>query len=328
MMKKDHPHDQQGAPFTMQRSIARSLEPELLDACDGRLQDLCWVRMDWQRGGALTGTAWYEGVAGRREAFVKFPVPGRELRWIRRLQNCKEPPIVPRLFASGDSLGHHDIGWLVMERIPGMPLGAQWIPGHLTRTARACASMHACMTSVAIDRPKRRDDWERWLDQSSRSILENELPERQRWVEAIRLARIHWVDIIGRWRARTPIHWIHGDLHLGNAMFRSDGDTICLVDLAEVRPGHWIEDALYLERLCWSYPERLKNDGPLEAMQEARLQLGLEVGDGVPELANARRILLAATTPAFIAHEGTRAHLEASLSVLENGLALWPRNGR
>ena len=41
------------------------------------------------------------------------------------------------------------------------------------------------------------------------------------------------------------------------------------------------------------------------------------------ELANARRILLAATTPAFIAHEGTRAHLEASLSVLENGLALW-----
>jgi aminoglycoside phosphotransferase (APT) family kinase protein len=312
----------------MHRSIARSLETELLDACDGRLQDLCWVRMDWQRGGALTGTAWYETTNGPREAFVKFPVPGRELRWTRRLQQCGEPPIVPRLFASGDSLAHHDIGWLVMERIPGMPLGSRWATGHLRRTAEACASMQACMTGVPIDRPKRRDDWERWLEQASRSIIENELPEKRRWTEALGTARIHWEEIIGCWRARTPIHWIHGDLHLGNAMFRSDGETICLVDLAEVRPGHWIEDALYLERLYWSHPERILDENPLEAMQEARLALGLEVGEDVDSLANARRILLSATTPAFIAHEGTRAHLEASLSVLEKGLALWHRNGR
>ena len=312
----------------MQRSIARSLEPELLDACDGRLQDLCWVRMDWQRGGALTGTAWYECSDGRREAFVKFPVPGRELRWARRLQNCGDPPIVPRLFESGDSLAHHDIGWLVMERLPGTPLGSRWLPVHLTRTAQTCAAMHACMTDIPVDRPKRRDDWERWLDQALRSIIENELPQRQRWIDALRLAGVHWVDIVGRWRARAPIHWIHGDLHLGNATLRSDGETICLVDLAEVRPGHWIEDALYLERLYWSHPERIRTEPPLEAMKKARETLGLIVGDGIDTLANARRILLAATTPAFIAHEGTRAHLEASLDVLEKGLDLWQANGR
>jgi aminoglycoside phosphotransferase (APT) family kinase protein len=284
--------------------------------------------MDWQRGGALTGTAQYESTDGPREAFVKFPVPGRELSWIRRLQDCEDPPIVPRLFESGESLAHHDIGWLVMERLPGMPLGSRWSPGHLSRTASACASMQACMTGIPIDRPKRKDDWERWLEQSSQSIIENELPEKKRWAAALRLARIHWNDIIGQWRARTPIHWIHGDLHLGNAMFRNDGKTICLVDLAEVRPGHWIEDALYLERLYWSHPDRVRDECPLESMLEARLKLGLEVGKGIVALANARRILLAATTPAFIAQEGTRAHLKASLNVLENGLALWSRNGR
>ena len=63
----------------MERSIARSLEPDLRAACDGALGELSWVRMDWQHGGALTGISEFTDASGTHPVFVKFPVPGREL---------------------------------------------------------------------------------------------------------------------------------------------------------------------------------------------------------------------------------------------------------
>ena len=101
----------------MERSIARSLEPDLRDACEGSLGDISWVRMDWQHGGALTGVTEYTDDAGTHPVFVKFPVPGRELRWTRFFQDRTEPLLIPRLHASGASLGNHDIAWLVLERL-------------------------------------------------------------------------------------------------------------------------------------------------------------------------------------------------------------------
>lgn len=304
-------------------SIARSLEPDLRRACGDRLGPIGWVRMDWQHGGALTGCASYrEPDQPPREVFVKFPVPGRELRWSRRLQSTDPPSVVPRLLASGDALGAHDIGWLVMERLPGMPLGAEWRSGNLAGTARAGAVFQARAQAVPVDRPKRRNDWDRWLRRTARVLADNVLPEHERWSAQLRRAEAHWQGIVEHWRSREPIGWIHGDLHLGNSMRRTDG-SICLVDLGEVRPGHWLEDALYLERMSWSHPDRLASEDPLGSMRIERERLGCENGARIEELAMARRILLAATTPAFLASEGGRAHLEGCLGVLERGLDWW-----
>ena len=49
---------------SMERSIARSLEPDLRAACDGALGELSWVRMDWQHGGALTGISEFTDASG------------------------------------------------------------------------------------------------------------------------------------------------------------------------------------------------------------------------------------------------------------------------
>ena len=304
-------------------SMARSLEPELRVACARRLGPINWVRMDWQHGGALTGGTTYRDDSGRdREVFIKFPVPGRELRWFRRLQNCGRPPIIPRLLESGESLGGHDIAWLVMEHVPGMPLGAHWEANNLRNTAEAGARLHACTNSVPIDRPKRRKNWELLLQRTRSTLADNVLAEHRRWVEQLDRAGPHWESIISLWRSRQPIGWIHGDLHLGNAMRRADG-TVCLVDLGEIRPGHWLEDALYLERMYWAYPERLAAEQPLDCMRRARSDLGCDNGDRIEALANARRVLLAATTPAFLSTEGGRAHLDACLKIFEEGMDWW-----
>lgn len=311
----------------MDRTIARSLEPELREACADQLDDLRWVQMDWQHGGALIGFAEFISDAGEPQpAFVKFPVPGRELRWSRALQSCGNPPIIPRLFMSGESLGSHDIAWLVMERLPGEPLGAKWEAGSLAATACAGAALHACTYETPIDRPKRRDNWEQLLERTKTVLQQKELPSHQEWTEGIRRAEENWTSIVALWRSREPIHWVHGDLHMGNAMRRLDG-TVCLVDLAEVRPGHWIEDALYLERMAWAHPDRIQSDDPLHAMSAERTRLGLHNGERVEALALARRLLLAATTPAFLLHEGARKHLDACLEILHTGLELWAQDG-
>ena len=306
----------------MEKTIARSLEPDLRNACEGSLGTLRWVRMDWQHGGALTGVSEYTDDEGTHPVFVKFPVPGRELRWTRHFQGCDTQRLVPRLHASGSSLGNHDIAWLVLERVPGAPLGAQWASGNLKKTAETAANLHACARHVPIDRPKRRDDWEALLERTEKSLSMNRLPDHDRWVAEVGHAARWWKSIIALWRSREPIEWIHGDLHLANAMQRDDG-SICLVDLAEVRPGHWLEDALYLERLSWAHPERIQSDDPVGSMMACRERLGLENGPRVMELAAARRILLAATTPAFLAHEGSRIHLDACLNELTSALEWW-----
>ena len=310
----------------MERSIARSLEPDLRAACDGALGELSWVRMDWQHGGALTGISEFTDASGTHPVFVKFPVPGRELRWTRFLQDTGGPLLIPRLHASGSSLGYHDIAWLVLERLPGAPLGAHWVPGNLVNTARTAARMHAETSKVPVDRPIHRDDWRMLLANTRKSLRVNRLSKHAEWEDLVKASEDCWDSVIELWRAREPIGWIHGDLHLANAMRRNDGST-CLVDLAEVRPGHWLEDALYLERMSWAHPDRVNMEDPVFAMMEAREHLGLENGRQVKKLAVARRILLAATTPAFLAHEGTQAHLNACLRVLGTSLAWWSDHG-
>lgn len=305
------------------QSLAATLAPALISACDGRLRDLSWFRADWQRGGAATAHAVFDHeTEGPCPVVVKVPVGDAELRWTQRLQTTEGEPVVPRLFASGDTLAGFDFGWIIVEQLPHGPLGAHWDDSVIPRMAHAAARFHAATRVHPIDRCPAREDWPGLLEAVRQILQDNPLPDQQRWVAAIKQvqSRVDW--LARTWNERLIDGWIHGDLHPANAMCRSKAPDapVTLIDLAEVRPGHWVEDAIYLERLHWARPERMRSAKPLKELAAARRMLGLPVEDGYQRLATVRRILLAATAPRFMRTEGNPAHLSACLQRIESGL--------
>jgi len=303
-------------------ALGQGLEPFLREACDQRLGPVTWFRTDWQHGGAATGRARLELDDGTSiEVVVKLPVSLTELRWLQRLQDAPDPLPIPRLLRCGLNLGGYDLAWVVIEWLPHGPLGTRWHDAHIQRTCEAAAAFHAAAADFKVDRDVRVEDWSDLLSRSRQAIRTQAIIGANRWKTAQKTLSRKLDTLVTLWRAREPIGWLHGDLHLANAMARQDINQgeVCLIDLAEVRPGHWVEDAVYLERLHWARPARLKNNAPLKHLARARKDRGLEVGSDYPLLADIRRALYAATAPAFLRTEGG-AHLDASLEHLEHAL--------
>ena len=148
------------------------------------------------------------------------------------------------------------------------------------------------------------------------------MPRRQAWRAALKMFRSHLDPLVKEWAARDTAQWVHGDLHLANAMSRESMESgpVCLIDLAEVRVGHWIEDAVYLERQLWARPLRLKGHGPVKAIAAARRHWQLPVEHDYSRLAMIRRALLAGTALAFLQSEGDPRYLDACLGWLERAV--------
>ena len=308
------------------RSLASSLAPVVIEATEGRLSDIHWFKADWQRGGAATGHAtWCSDDGTSRPVVLKFPVVERELRWTRRLQEPLDGEtdiVVPHLFAGGPTLGGYDLAWIVIEHFEHGPLGLHWHEDHVSRTAEALARFQASAQRFEVDREPRFEDWPALLADSIENVRVQAIPREKEWKAALKKLKPRLDDLVAEWRARNTNGWTHGDAHLANAMSRTsiDHGPVCLIDLAEVHPGHWIEDAVYLERQFWARPERMGSAKPVKAVATARKRLGLPVREDYPRLAMIRRVLLAATAPKFIKSEGHPRHLEACLNWLEMGL--------
>ncbi len=312
------------APTDERRTIlGHALGPALRKSLEGRLGGIRWFRTDWQRSGAATGRArWTEPTGEQIDVVVKLPVSEREYRWLGRLQDASAPLPVPRLLASGDALGGYELAWVVIEHLPFGPLGTHWENDHILRMTDAAARFQAAAAGHPIDRPSRHEDWESLLKRSREAVRSQKISQATRWRRILKSVARHLDEIVEEWRSRAPIAWIHGDLHLANGMVRDVRGTgpVVLIDLAEVRPGHWVEDAIYLERLHWARPERLKGRNPVRLLAAARRRLGLEVDEEHPRLADLRRILLAACAPAFLKTEGVPVYLDAALDHLERAL--------
>ncbi len=313
------------APTEDARHLAATLAPVLAEACDGRLSPVTWFRTDWQRGGAATGTAQYtQPDGGSVDVVVKLPVVQRELLWMRRLQESEADGflVVPRLFASGQTLAGYDLSWLVIERFKVGPLGTHWHDDHIPRLAEAAGEFYRAASAWPVDEPSREEPWDDLLKQSQQSLKTNPLPRPKEWRAAVKALRSRLGPVVQRWVSRDTNQWLHGDLHLANAMSRDsmESGSVCLIDLAEVRAGHWVEDAVYLERQLWARPERLKRHGPVKAIAAARRRRSLPVDDDYPRLAAIRRALLAATAPSFLRSEGDPRYLEACLDRLTHAL--------
>ena len=304
-------------------ALGQGLEPLLRHACNDALGPVTWFRTDWQYGGAATGRASLKELDGtEHKVVVKLPVSVREAVWLERLQAAPQPLPVPRLFKSGRSLGEYDLAWIVIEWFPSGPLGMHWHESHLERTCGAAAAFHAEALKHPVTKDLPLEDWDDLFDRARAAVRTQSIDTPLRWKTAHKKLRKQMPGLVKAWRAREPIEWLHGDLHLANAMSRGNSEEgpVALIDLAEVRPGHWIEDAVYLERLQWARPTRLSGNSPVRHLAMARKAIGLENGPEYARLADIRRTLYAATAPAFLRTEGG-AQLAASLDHLEEGLS-------
>lgn len=313
--------------------LGRSLQPALERACRGKLDSIRWFKADWQRGGAATGFATalvvrdsIEGWETERQVVIKAPIGWTEYRALRDLGLTNAP--TPRVMMMGTELEPYDFAWVVMERVPGSPIITRldedpravfdMLADATARFYKHCLECWGPPDSVPI-----RYNWHALLERSITSLNDNPtIAHHDRWVRAIERTQAILDPIVTRWRARATDTWCHGDLHPGNAMIRPAGSAwgepgVILIDFAEMHPGHWIEDAVYMERLFWAREPIASVTDPVEQIAAARLRHSLPVDDNYRELADIRRALKAASAPAFVHMEGHPAYLQAALAMLE-----------
>lgn len=316
--------------------LAHALEPALRDACDGRLGPVRWFRTDWQRGGAATGfsTFRYDGEETPRDVVVKLPIGPTEHRTLVELSKTDAP--TPRVAADGWELGSYDVGWVVMEKLPGLPLsiamsGVSSSPEAHERlkhafeevTAAAAVYYKHAQETWPIDAGRaQRIDWAKLIEQGREAVKVSHIPHETEWSDALKKVQKGLAPVLARWDARPINAWKHGDLHAGNAMKRPEGSpwgpACCvLLDFAEVAPGHWVEDAVYMERLHWAHAEHMNGVKPVSLLAKARKAVGLDNGEDYADLANIRRLLVAAAAPAFLRTDGNPRYLDAALGMVE-----------
>lgn len=306
------------SPHMVEAPFGSALEPALRAACDDKLSAISWFRTDWQRGGALTGYAtWSNDGEGPQQVVVKLPVPPIEQQWLIRLQ----PPgdIVPRVFAHGDTVGPYDIAWLVMERLPHGPLGQAWKGNEFDLTIEALGRFYNAARSVPLEGKSLSKDWAKIIAMGRENLRQHDVAHGQRWSQALKKAKHKLDDWLRQWNRRPIDGWCHGDLHLANAMSRTPAPhgPALLLDFAQARIGHWVEDAVYFEHLFWARKHRLGGRKICSLVAQERKKHGLLVDPDWPRHAAIKRALLALCVPANLTLDGDPLHVEAALEVLE-----------
>lgn len=317
-------------------SLGASLGPVLRDACEGRLGEIEWFRSTWQRGGAATGFSTWKRADGESiRVMVKVPVGAREYSWTTRLgtvgeadwhaEVARELP-TPRVVASGLEVGSYDMAWLIVERFEGRPVSRDLCADSIRSVMEAAAEFQKAAQLIGCG-PGRPEycQWSKLIRKSRERVYDCGIPEPDRWARTLdRLeGRLH--GVLERWWARPMNGWCHGDLHPGNAMRREHNGRWALIDLGLVHPGHWVEDAVYFERLFWGHEDKLGGVNPVEAMAEARKRHGLPVCERDHELADIRRLLTASCVPVFLAREGHPAYVRSAIERLERLVDLFGR---
>jgi hypothetical protein len=310
--------------------LAQSLEPVLRSVSEGRLGPIEWFQSHHQRGGSATGFAtWRTDDAGVVDAMVKLPVGPVEHRWTCALGSVEPGQWLarwalakptPRVLASGTTLGGYDLAWLVVERLHGPALANDRMDEQAALDLlRAAADFQAdAIRAAPLGPGPAPPDWERLLERSRELCRAGGVPDAQRWNEQIKTVQRALPVLRRRWETRPINAWCHGDLHPGNALRRTgpDGTNVCvLVDLALVHAGHWVEDALYLERQFWGH-EKMLGLKPVPTLARLRRERGLPADDAYGDLALVRRVLAAACAPALSEREGNAKYLRAAMEVI------------
>lgn len=328
------------------QSLAAALDPQLHHACHGHLGKIAWFKADWQHGGAGTGfSTWTHtdrnGKPREIPCVVKLPIGYTEYFWTKRLglvhpDEWDDPDSqtmpTPRVLAAGFELGGYDLAWVVMERFTSLPIAMERSESAFWAMFEAAAEFQAAaVLEMPVEPEKARPspDWASLLEQGQNALRSNPIEDQARWIEQLTRVEGCLDTLMSRWANRSIDTWCHHDLHPHNAMRRLTDDPeihghCALIDLALVAPGSWVEDALYTERLFWGRREQLCDIDPLTTLASTREAIGLPgLDDEALELADVRRVLMAASAPAFLRTEGDPVYLKAALGVLERLLPVF-----
>jgi len=312
------------------QALAAALGPALRDACGGRLGPISWFRAAWQHGGAATGFAPFTLADGQTiESLVKVPVGFHEHRWTCALGSLESAGVsptslpTPRVLASGREVGGHDLAWIVTEKLYGQPLthgmDSDGVLGLLNTVCDFHESAARCQPEVESARVV---DWDTSIERSRVKARDGAIIESQKWNEAIKHVQRALPRLVAKWNHRSTGWWCHGDVHPGNALRRGESGRLVLIDLALVHPGHWVEDAVYLERQFWGRSELLHGVKPVSTLARLRRERGLSVEDSYMDVANVRRVLMASLVPLFVEREGHPKYMHAALETINNVLPM------
>jgi len=325
----DHP--------TSTECLAHALVPALTAACGGRLSAVQWFKSPWQRGGASTGIGTFVDDQGRpASVVVKVPVGFSEYKWTSDLAAAAAgwnvPSPVPRVLAGGLELGGYDLAWMVLEKLgPHLPITSA-SPADAAAVARAGECASAALRAVAtfhllaervrpVEGVTEIDHaaWERAVAGSREAVRRGTLPDGPHWATALKAVSRALPNLFARWAVRAGNAWCHGDVHPGNVLLRhGEGTPQCvLIDLALMRPGHWLEDAMYFERVFWGREHCLGNINPLKVLSAMRRELGLPCTGDYGALANVKRVLNAAAAPGLFLREGNPLYLKHALHLID-----------
>lgn len=320
--------------------LAVALEPALREMCQGRLSPVEWFQSTWQRGGAATGFATWDFADGSSaEVIVKLPIGPKEYTWTVGLGSIEHKQWetdggrrlpVPRVVASGDILAGYDLAWFVIERLAGPALNHEICEQMVKELLHTAAEFHVAAGKLrAVQGQGEQRDWREMLRRSREALDFVNMPDIQKWREKLHKLERCLDRVLAVWESRPRDTWCHGDLHPGNAMRRDLGDgqrgRCVLLDLAFVHPGHWVEDAVYIERQFWAHPEVLGETKPVAELGRWRRENGLESQGNHGELAAARRVLMAACAPAWWETEGSQAYARGALGILDRYLHLFAK---
>ena len=327
-----HSHDSQGDD-NFAASLGPSLEPALRDACalsGCNLERIYWFKSRWQRGGASTGSVNIITPDGfKHQAVVKVPVGYKEYKWTIGLSARAQPAEMhqhptPLIFAHGTEVGSHDLCWLVMEKLPSHPLAHGMAETDVQDMMAATAAMQAAaIAHQPVSGQPPSPNWERVIEKSRECIRRGRIDNAQHWLNAFKAVHRCLPSLTLKWQERPINAWCHGDLHPGNAMRRGaapgsgrPGQCV-LIDLALIHPGHWIEDALYFERVYWGQSNLIHNVNLVSALSAARRSLGLAATGDYGMLASVRRVRMATAAPGLVEREGNPKYLEYALSLID-----------
>jgi hypothetical protein len=327
----ESPPPRQTAPAEASH-LGESLVPALREVCGKHLGVVEFFRSPFQHGGAATGfSVWTNDDGSKVPVMVKMPVGSIEHRWSSGLGTfpdgqfaCNEAVHcpVPRVLKAGTTLAGYDFAWLVVERLTSPGVISRPEERHVHEILETLVEFQSRAAAHAPLEPARKSpDWERIIERSREAARDGIVEDSQKWNEAIHRVQKLLPLLRVKWESRSVNSWCHGDLHLGNLLHRPlpDGSGLCsvLVDLALVHPGHWIEDAIYLERQYWGHSDLLKGVKPVSELARLRRERGLNANDNYPDLANVRRVLMAACVPAAAEREGNAKYVRAALELLD-----------
>lgn len=303
----------------MDADLAVELAPMLRESCEGKLGEIQWFRSPWQRGGAATGYSTWTHSGKTTDVVVKLPVGYTEFFWTTKLS--APGGSTPAVIASGEHLGAYDLAWLVIERVQGKTLGHDIEEQRVLSLLSAACDVHARARAIKYptdaDRPS-APNWDRLIGRAREAVRDNHVPHEHRWSEGLKRVHKSLDHLVSEWQLREIDTWCHGDLHPGNAIVETDGaGRLVLIDLALVHAGHWVEDAVYLERQYWGHADFLHGVKPVSALARLRRERGLSTGDEYARIADVRRLLMAACVPAMLGREGGPAYVDAALTILE-----------